>query len=216
MGFFSQNDTQTLKTHLSGMVNPVQLVFIKRDTKCPYCCETGELLMEFAEFSAKIQVVVYDADKNTDEIGELNIERVPALALLDHSLKDTRIRFYGMPGGYEFHSLLGAVLVVSKRRTGLPEDLVRKIRRIDTPLHIQTYVTPTCPYCPFVIRLIHKMAFLNPLIRADMIEVTEFPELGKEAGVKAVPKTIVNHFVDLEGALPEDQFIDRIIKNVNK
>jgi predicted DsbA family dithiol-disulfide isomerase len=60
------------------------------------------------------------------------------------------------------------------------------------------------------------MAFLNPLIRADMIEVTEFPELGKEAGVKAVPKTIVNHFVDLEGALPEDQFIDRIIKNVNK
>ncbi|HBY17710.1 MAG TPA: glutaredoxin, partial [Candidatus Marinimicrobia bacterium] len=33
---------------------------------------------------------------------------------------------------------------------------------------------------------------------------------------KGVPKTIVNHLVDLEGALPEDQFIYTIIKNINK
>jgi len=214
LGFFSENDKRTLRTHLSGMPDPVQLVFVKRDTMCPYCRETRELLKEFAEFSDKIRVDVYDIDKDAGEIGDLDIERVPALALLDHSMKDTGIRFYGMPGGYEFHSLLGAVLVVSKRRTGLPEDLVRQISQVDTPLHIQTYVTPTCPYCPSVIRLIHKMAFLNPHIRADMIEVTEFPELGKEAGVKGVPKTIVNHLFDLEGALPEDQFIHTIIKNL--
>lgn len=216
MVLFSENDKRILRTHLSGMADPVQLVFVKRDTMCPYCRETRDLLMEFAEISDKIRVDVYDADKDTGEINELGIERVPAIALLDHSLKDTGIRFYGMPGGYEIHSLLGAVLVVSKRQTGLPEDLVRQIRRVDTPLHIQTYVTPTCPYCPSVVRLIHKMAFLNPLIRADMIEVMEFPELGKEAGVKGVPKTIVNHLVDLEGTLPEDQFIYTIIKNINK
>lgn len=216
LGFFSESDKRTLRTHFSGLEDPVQLIFVKRDTLCRYCRDTCELVMEFAEISKKIRVDVYDIDKDADEIGKLGIERVPAIALLDKSRKDTGIRFYGMPGGYEFHSLLGAVLVVSKRRTGLTEDLIRQIKRIETPLHIKTYITPTCPYCSSVVRLIHKMAFLNPHIRADMIEVTEFPELGNEAGVKGVPKTIVNHFFDLEGALPEEQFIYTIIQNLKK
>lgn len=212
MGIFSESDERIIKTHLAGMANPVHLVFIKRDPHCSYCREARELVMEFAEFSEKIYVDVYDADQDKETIRELNIERVPALVILDEAMKDTGIRFYGTPGGYEFHSLLGAVLVVSKQRTGLPEDLVQQIKKIKTPLKIQTFVTPTCPYCPSVVRLIHKMALINPGIQAEMIDVTEFSELGKEAGVKGVPKTIVNGIFDLEGALPEDQFVYQIMQ----
>jgi hypothetical protein len=47
------------------------------------------------------------------------------------------------------------------------------------------------------------MAMLNPLIRADVIEVNEFPELGERYAVQSVPKTVINDRIQFVGALSE-------------
>jgi len=61
------------------------------------------------------------------------------------------------------------------------------------------------------VRLAHRFAMENDLIRADCIESTEFPELAGKYRVYAVPKTVINEAAAFEGALPEGFFLDGIL-----
>jgi predicted DsbA family dithiol-disulfide isomerase len=64
--------------------------------------------------------------------------------------------------------------------------------------------------------LTHWMAMENDSITAECIEATEFPELSRQYRVMAVPRTIINDKVAIEGALPESMFIDRILEAARK
>ena len=37
-------------------------------------------------------------------------------------------------------------------------------------MHIQVFVTPTCPYCPAAVRMGHSLAIASDMIQADMVE----------------------------------------------
>ena len=63
-------------------------------------------------------------------------------------------------------------------------------------------------------RLAYKLAMENDLIRADGIEATEFPDLSSQYGVYAVPKTVINGSAFIEGSLPEEFFLDEILKTL--
>ena len=54
----------------------------------------------------------------------------------------------------------------------------------------------------------------NGLIRADAIEAAEFPDLSSKYRVMAVPRTIINGEAFIEGALPEDFFLDGVLKTL--
>lgn len=60
-------------------------------------------------------------------------------------------------------------------------------------------------------RLAHQFAMENDLIRADMVEATEFPDLVQRYQVRGVPRTVVNdkHFVD--GAVSESVFLSQVL-----
>ncbi len=64
-------------------------------------------------------------------------------------------------------------------------------------------------------RLAYQLALESDLVRADGIEATEFPELAGRYRVFAVPKTVVNGEAFIEGSMPEDFFLDEILKAVN-
>ena len=63
-------------------------------------------------------------------------------------------------------------------------------------------------------RLAYQFALESDLIRADGIEATEFPDLADRFRVYAVPRTVINEGAYIEGALPEDSFLDAILKTV--
>jgi len=60
------------------------------------------------------------------------------------------------------------------------------------------------------VRLAHQLAMENPLVQADMIEATEFPEESRKYGVYGVPKVVINETVQFEGALPEPQYMKKV------
>lgn len=64
-------------------------------------------------------------------------------------------------------------------------------------------------------RLAHHLAVASDAIRGDCVEATEFPELAQRYSVMAVPKTVVNDTVSFEGALPEGQFVDQVLRAVS-
>ncbi len=61
-------------------------------------------------------------------------------------------------------------------------------------------------------RLAHQLAIESDLIRSDMVESSEFPQLVNKYSVMAVPKTVVNEQVSLEGALAEPQLLAEVVK----
>jgi hypothetical protein len=50
---------------------------------------------------------------------------------------------YGLPSGYEFGTLIDAVLDVSSGESGLSEPTKKALAAIGKPVHVQVFSTPT-------------------------------------------------------------------------
>ena len=178
--------------------------------ECLFCKETRQLLEEVSSLSDKIELQVFDfvADKKKAE--EYGVEKIPGLVVRNET--DYGIRFFGIPSGYEYMSLVEAIIDVSRGKTGLKEKTKEALRGIQKDIRIEVFVTPTCPYCTMAVRLAHQFAMESPRIKGEMVEATEFPHLAQKYNVFGVPKTAVNggHFI--EGAVPEETFLQNVLK----
>ena len=180
---------------------------------CMFCRETKQLLEEVSRLSDKIELRLQDFIADRERAAEYGIDKIPALVV--KSDQDYGIRFYGIPSGYEYASLIEAIVDVSRGTTSLSDQTKEALRTIDKDIHLQVFVTPTCPYCSTSVRLAHQFALESPFIRADMVEATEFPHLSNRFNVMGVPKTVINEAAFIEGALPEDRFLEEILKTVS-
>jgi glutaredoxin-like protein len=210
MSLIPEEHKEHIKSELEEKLeNPVKIVMFTQEVECQYCAQTRQLLSEIAALSDKITLQIHDFVADAEKAKEYGVDKVPAIAIIGE--KDYGVRFYGLPYGYELQTLLEGIITVSRARTDLSDSTKAKVREIKSPLHIQVFVTLTCPYCPMVASLAHKFAVESDLIKADVIEVGEFPHLGFKYGVMGVPKTVINEKVEFVGALPEDLFLEHLI-----
>lgn len=199
-----------LAAQLSVLTKKVQIVFFTQEIECQYCKETRAILSELSEVSDKLVLDVKNFVIDKDEASKYGIDKIPATVLLDENGKDYGIRFYGIPSGYEFASLLEDIKMLGTGETGLPQDLVDSIKQIENEVHMQVFVTPTCPYCPQAVVTAHKFSYLNDKIKGDMVEATEFPHLSNKYNVRGVPRTVINENTFIEGAAPEQMVLDKV------
>lgn len=209
MAFLDERTRMELQRRLADMANPVRLVFFTQELECATCRETGQLLRELAEVSDKIRLEVYNFQLDREQVEAFGVDKIPATVVMGE--RDYGIRFYGIPSGYEFAALVDTILAVSRADSGLSPETREKLRQVKAPLHLQVLVTPTCPYCPAAVRLAHRMAIESEWIRADMVEVSEFPYLITKYQVMGVPLTVVNETTFIEGALPEPAFVEEVL-----
>ena len=218
MSLISEKDAEHLRNEFeSNLVNPVKLVMFTQSFECQFCAETRQIVQEVADLSDKITAEIYDfvADKATAEL--YGVDKIPAIAILrveDGGDKDYGIRFYGIPSGYEFSSIIEDIVDVSKGESGLQPKSKEAVAGITEPVHFQVFITPTCPYCPQAVRVAHKFAMESDLIRADMVEAIEFPHLANKYGVQGVPRTVINDKVHQEGAAPEPMVLAKMLEAV--
>ncbi len=197
------------KEFAAKLTNDVRLVVFTQETPCVFCRETVQVCQELAELTPKIKIEVYDFVKDAMRAREFRVDKIPAIAII--GAKDYGVRFYGIPSGYEFTSLIGTILDVSKGDSGLSQKNRDLIKNIDRQIHIQVFVTPTCPVCPNAVRLAHRLAIESDMIWADAIESNEFVPLAQKYGVMGVPKTIINDKYDVGGAVPEDLLVMHVM-----
>ena len=188
---------------------PVKIIMFTQEVECQFCMQTRQLINELAALNDKIKVEIYDFLKDSEKAKEYGVDKVPAIVIV--SEKDYGIRFYGIPYGYELQTLLEGVINVSKGRTDVSEETKKKLGEIKTPVHIQVFVTLTCPYCSIAASIAYKFAMENDLIKADVIEASEFPHLALKYGVMGVPKTVINEKTEFVGVLPEDLFLEHVL-----
>ena len=197
------------KQFAEKLVNDVRLVVFTQEVPCAFCKETEAVAKELAELSPKIKVEIYDFVKDQMKANEFRIDKIPAVAVI--GAKDYGVRFYGIPSGYEFTSFVGAILDVSKGDSELSQKTRDILKLVDKAVHIQVFVTPTCPFCPAAVRLAHRLAIESDMIWADMVESTEFVPLAQKYSVTNVPKIVINEKFEVNGALPEDLFVAHVM-----
>jgi glutaredoxin-like protein len=219
MALLSDKDQQQLEDLFSKKLDKnVKLVFFGKKIGCDYCLDTEMILKELASLSDKITFENHNFELERELREKYGVDKVPAIAVVQDSdgEKDFGIRFYGIPSGYEFSSIIESIVTVSTGETNLSDETKRALREIKTPLHIQVFVTPTCPYCPKAVVLAYKFAVESPYIRSDVVESTEFPELADKYGVYAVPKIVINDSIEFEGVLPESYFLQKVFEAISK
>ena len=199
---------QVLSRLVQNLQNPVTLTVFTQEYECDYCKENRELAQDIATSSDKIKLEIFDLMKDREKAADLGVDKVPATVI--RGSKGSQVKFYGVPAGYEFSSFLTDIILVSRGETELSPETRVALAGIKTPVHIQVFVTPTCPYCPGAVSLAHQFAIENPHIQADMVEVSEFPQLAVKYNVMGVPKTIINETIELIGAQPEKEFLRQV------
>jgi glutaredoxin-like protein len=191
------------------LVDPVKIVMFTQETECRYCSQTRELAQEIGSLSDKITTEIYDFVKDAEKGKELGITKIPALAIIGK--KDYGVRYYGIPYGYELQTFIEAILNVSKGKTDLSDKTKQVLAEVKLPVHIQVFVTLTCPHCPTAAAIAHKLAIESDLIKADVIESSEFPDLALKYNVIGVPKVIINEKTEMVGAFNEDLFAEHVV-----
>jgi glutaredoxin-like protein len=215
MAMISDKDKKAVGDRLTKLTGPVKLVMFTQEMECQFCKETRELVEEVAALSDKISVEVKDFLKADIEAKKLGVDKIPAIAVLGDGDKDYGIRFYGIPAGYEFMSLLESIEIVSKGESGLSANGKEKIKGLGKAVHLQVFVTPTCPYCPRAVVQAFRMAVESPNITASMVEATEFPHLANKYQVSGVPHTVIGDSPQpMIGAYPEAAALDLILNAV--
>jgi len=191
------------------MVDPVSIVMFTQEVECRFCSDTRQLVQEFQTLSDKIKVEVYDFMADGDKAKQYGIEKIPALAIVGK--KDYGVRIYGIPYGYELQTLVEAIFNVSKGTTDLSEKTRSILADVKAPVHIQVFVTLTCPHCPTAAAVAHKLAVESDFVKADVIDSSEFPQLAQKYAVMGVPKIVINEKVEFVGAFSEDLFAEHVL-----
>src|SRR6266545_2109278 len=213
MSLINEQDAAAIREQLAASIErPVQLALFVSTQSCAYCTLTRELAEGLCALHTDLTLAVYDLQADAELAALLGVDKAPALVVLGGAEgQDHGIRFYGIPSGYEFASLLEAIRMVGSDQIELQPATRAFLAELSAPLHLQVFVTPSCPYCPRAVALAHRLAYASPYITADAVEVTEFPELGERYHVMGVPRTIIDELVAVEGAAPEGMLLAKLV-----
>jgi alkyl hydroperoxide reductase subunit AhpF len=105
---------------------------------CPTCGEARELAEDLQEAAPEhIQLEVIDVTTQDSDVTEL-----PTLTLAFPG-EEPRIRWQGLPAGYEFATVVDAIERVSSGDHGLSEATVQRLAQVSEPLEVMVFATPT-------------------------------------------------------------------------
>lgn len=208
MALFDEKIQNQLREILRTMKDEVKIIFFTQEIECPMCRETGLFVDEIASLSDKLPVKKYNFVLDKDIALKYGVDKIPAIVLLDKDDRDYGVKFYGLPGGYEINSFLGAIIEMSGKREELPPEILSRIKNIDKDVHIQVFVGLGCPHCPGAVALAHRLAMENEKIKSDMIDSGNFVPLSQKYNVTGVPKIILNDKYELMGVQPITAFLD--------
>jgi alkyl hydroperoxide reductase subunit AhpF len=142
MALLSPADQDKLRTAFTAITRPVTLVFFTQTVGCETCLQTRQILDEFPPLSGHISIEEVNLVLEPDKAKQYGIDRAPAVALVADGA-DTRMRFVGTPGGYEFAALVQAVLLAGGQPSTLTDENRQRLAAVDRPITMQVFTTPT-------------------------------------------------------------------------
>jgi len=175
---------------LRNLRGPVKILLFTARQECEQCDAAEKKLRELVELNDHLSLEVRFARAEADMMERYGVEQVPALVL--EGPAGNRVRFYGMPGGLEFPTFLEALVDVGAGKAEIAPAARAMLAGVTSPVRLQVFVTPTCPWCPPAVRTVNRFATALPNVTAITVESTAFPELAAAHHVQSVPHIVIN------------------------
>jgi alkyl hydroperoxide reductase subunit AhpF len=150
MPFLQEKDAAYLRTRFEGeLQHDVILEFFAPttsglalpDAEGEYAEYTKKILAEVATLSPKVTLTLHSTLSEPDAAKARGIVHTPATAII--GAQDYGVRFYGMPAGYEFATLIEVIIAVSRGSTTVTEHTRAALAQVSRDVHLQVFVTPT-------------------------------------------------------------------------
>jgi alkyl hydroperoxide reductase subunit AhpF len=144
VSLLSDQDRRVVREHLTAIQQPVTLLLFTQTIGAPESARMArQVLDELAGLNDFIRVEEVNFVLERERAAQYGIDRIPAIVLLAGD-EDTRMRFLGAPAGYEFMSLIEAVILAGTNDSQLtPESRALISTHVTAPTDIQVFVTPT-------------------------------------------------------------------------
>ena len=212
MTILSDSDAAEVTKIFGALVRDVYVKVYTQKLECPTCSDTEVILKELDGLSDRLKVSFLNLQTDREDAVKDGVDRAPAIIVSGGT--HSRVKFYGTPSGYEFSSLLTTIIDTGGSEEPLTEGTIQFLGDLDTDLHMQVFVTPTCPHCPSAAVLASRMARYSSRVRSEVIEANEFPELSRKFRVQGVPRTVVNGIFFAEGSISETMMTDALKKGL--
>jgi glutaredoxin-like protein len=145
MALLNESIRKQVRQVFDQIKQPVRLLVFTQGVggalECQMCHDNRQLIEEVASLSDKVSVEVYDFVGDAQIAEQHGVDKIPATVIVGE--KDYGVRFYGIPSGYEFSSLIEGIITVGGKQPNLSKKTLGEIQRLNQPVHIQVFVTPT-------------------------------------------------------------------------
>jgi len=131
-----------IKNALGDLPGSVTLRYYTSDVESWYSAAERRLLERIAEASPQIRLDVHADRWDARREADVGIARTPAIAVTAGE-RDTGIRYYGLPDGYELEIFLGVLRAASGHPPPLSAQSKARLRALLRPVHLQVIVSPT-------------------------------------------------------------------------
>ncbi len=123
----------------------------------------------------------------------------------------SNIAYMVFPEGPQLGPFLDAVSWLG-RGSDPPEFPGRdRVRTLDFPSDILTFVATGCPHCPEAVRFILMLACENPQIKVSIIDALYFHDIAGKYKVKSTPTLIINDGLTLVGGIKTSDLVERLL-----
>ena len=142
MALINDEIAAELRETFAALKDPVRLAVFSQALADPVSEEVRRLVEELAALDPRLSAESLNFVLDKERAETLGIERIPAIAVLGDE-KDYGVRFYGTPAGYEFGSLVDAILDVSAGASQLAEETKTALAALDRDVRVRVFSTPT-------------------------------------------------------------------------
>lgn len=156
--------------------------------------------------------------------GRIKVTSTPVIEVPGSAVTDPIVRigedlgysltFNGTPAGHEVNTVIEMIKLASRGESTLTSSDRQALKMLDKKVHVQVFVTPSCPYCPMSAVLAAKVAVENPaFVSVEVVEAQENMELSQKYSVSSVPQQVLNGEMDsiTTGGQKESDFVKQIV-----
>lgn len=206
--YLPEKSREQLKTLFKELVHPVNLhLFTLAGTNDLF----NEFLLRFAADLAHVsdKILIHQHTVGDEKAREWKVTHSPTVLVEPERYQ---IRFVGAPMGEEGRSFLEALLLASKRQSGLSEESKSLLKELTEERTVKVFVSPTCPYCPAQAVNAFRCAVERPgTVQAWCVEIGQMPDLAERYGVGSVPHTVINEKLSVLGLEQELRFVAELV-----
>jgi hypothetical protein len=167
-------EEETLAAFNKRLTKPVEIRLLLSDD--PRSKELQAFCRRLGEIAHRVKIVE-EADQT---------DALPAIWIGE------RLCYYGVPAGNELEPFLEALCFMDANGSSVLPSLSEDLNTLEAPADLQIYVSPSCAFCPAVVRRVLPLPFAFASIYLTVIDATLFPEMSAVRRIKSVPTLVVD------------------------